>query len=170
MRRTILHLGAATISFIIGVAANSGIDMVGGFAVEELCDVAPMTELKTATLIASPELAPAGVHACGHLVVALDSNGIVYLNRKETGTLNDTSALTELLRKIFELREQLQVYVPAPDISSTVPEDRKIDKTVFIRAPRGTTYGEVADLIGALKAAGADPIGLVVDRPGAHND
>ncbi len=39
----------------------------------------------------------------------------------------------------------------------------RIEKTVFIRAPRSLNYGEVARLIDAVKGTGADPIGLQID-------
>jgi biopolymer transport protein ExbD len=43
------------------------------------------------------------------------------------------------------------------------PEDEKIEKTVFVKAPRALKYGEVVKVIDAIKGAGANPIGLQVD-------
>jgi biopolymer transport protein ExbD len=42
------------------------------------------------------------------------------------------------------------------------PDDR-IERTVFVRAPRSIRYGEVARVIDAVKGAGAQPIGLQTD-------
>ena len=42
------------------------------------------------------------------------------------------------------------------------PDDR-IERTVFIRAPRSLAYGEVARVIDAVKGAGAQPVGLQTD-------
>ena len=37
-------------------------------------------------------------------------------------------------------------------------------RTVFIKAPRSVSYGEVAHVIDGLKGAGAEPIGLQIDE------
>ncbi|MGI8897336.1 MAG: hypothetical protein ACR2IB_02970 [Pyrinomonadaceae bacterium] len=39
MHCVISYLSAAIIAFIVGLAAHSGVDTLGGFAVEKLCDV-----------------------------------------------------------------------------------------------------------------------------------
>ena len=44
-----------------------------------------------------------------------------------------------------------------------VPDADRIEKTVFIKAPRSIPYGEVTKVIDALKGAGADPVGLQLD-------
>jgi hypothetical protein len=41
--------------------------------------------------------------------------------------------------------------------------DERIERTVFVRAPRSIRYGEVARVIDAVKGAGAQPIGLQID-------
>ncbi|MGI8812447.1 MAG: ExbD/TolR family protein [Pyrinomonadaceae bacterium] len=38
-----------------------------------------------------------------------------------------------------------------------------VQKTVFIKAPRATAYGDVAKVVDAVKASGADPISLWID-------
>jgi biopolymer transport protein ExbD len=47
--------------------------------------------------------------------------------------------------------------------TSTLPEDQKIEKTVFVKAPRALKYGDVVKVIDAIKGAGASPVGLQVD-------
>jgi biopolymer transport protein ExbD len=42
-------------------------------------------------------------------------------------------------------------------------EDSRVEKTVFIKAPRGLVYGDVVKVIDGLKGAGASPIGLQID-------
>ena len=42
--------------------------------------------------------------------------------------------------------------------------DERIERTVFVRAPRSVRYGEVAQVIDGIKGAGAQPIGLQVDE------
>jgi biopolymer transport protein ExbD len=44
-----------------------------------------------------------------------------------------------------------------------VPEALRIEKTVFIKAPRGIPYGEVMQVMDGLKGTGAEPIGLQLD-------
>jgi len=44
-----------------------------------------------------------------------------------------------------------------------LPEDQRIEKTVFVKAPRALHYGDVVKVIDAIKGAGADPVGLQVD-------
>jgi biopolymer transport protein ExbD len=42
--------------------------------------------------------------------------------------------------------------------------DERIERTVFVRAPRSIRYGEVARVIDAIKGAGAQPVGLQTDE------
>jgi biopolymer transport protein ExbD len=44
-----------------------------------------------------------------------------------------------------------------------LPESQRIEKTVFIKAPRSIPYGEVARVLDGLKGTGAEPIGLQLD-------
>jgi len=44
-----------------------------------------------------------------------------------------------------------------------VPEQDRIEKTVFIKAPRSMPYGEVIRVMDGLKATGASPVGLQLD-------
>jgi biopolymer transport protein ExbD len=43
---------------------------------------------------------------------------------------------------------------------SDLAPDERIERTVFVRAPRSVRYGEVARVIDAVKGAGAQPVGL----------
>ena len=49
------------------------------------------------------------------------------------------------------------------ETATNVPEDQRIEKTVFVKAPRGLAYGNVVKVIDAIKGAGASPVGLQVD-------
>ena len=42
--------------------------------------------------------------------------------------------------------------------------DERVERTVFVRAPRSLRYGEVARVIDAVKGAGAQPVGLQTDE------
>jgi len=41
--------------------------------------------------------------------------------------------------------------------------EQRIEKTVFVKAPRTMKYGDVVKVIDAIKGAGANPVGLQVD-------
>jgi biopolymer transport protein ExbD len=47
---------------------------------------------------------------------------------------------------------------------SDLAPDERIERTVFVRAPRSVRYGEVARVIDAVKGAGAQPVGLQTDE------
>ena len=48
-------------------------------------------------------------------------------------------------------------------LATNIPEDQRIEKTVFVKAPRSLHYGDVVKVIDAIKGAGANPVGLQVD-------
>ncbi len=162
MRRVILYVSVATMAFIVGVAVNWSMNTFGGFAVDRIYYDAGV-DLKTSTILPDAGSNALSVHSCRQLVVSVTADGALNLNTMPTGTLNDTSALTAKLRTIFERREELQVFLVSTELSSAVPERRQIDKAVYIKVPRGVSYGEVSDLLASIKGAGADPVGLIAD-------
>jgi biopolymer transport protein ExbD len=98
------------------------------------------------------------------LVVTIELDRTLKLNGiADMGTVDDTSKLGMKLVDVFRDRKANHVYrdefLTRPDI----PEDYRIEKTVFIKAPRSISYGEVAKVIDGIKGAGADPIGLQLD-------
>jgi biopolymer transport protein ExbD len=75
------------------------------------------------------------------LVVSIDRLGGYQLNRRPAQTLED---LEKLLRFALDRRPQEL-------------------RSVFIKAPRIMTYGEVVRVIDVVKAAGSAPIGLQIE-------
>ena len=69
-------------------------------------------------------------------------------NEAPAGTVADPSATIDRLRDIFTERE-----------ANFVSE-----RTVFIKAPLKIDYGSVAKVVDAVKAAGAKPVSLQIDR------
>jgi len=163
MYRIIAYITAASTAFLVGLITHGGIATLGSFAIDRLWDVSSQDEARLVPVLADQKQNLR--HSCGYLVVSVPSDGTLYLGREELGSLDDTSILTATIRTIFERREQLQLYAPAPDLSLAVPKDRQIEKTVYIKAARSLSYGEIADLVSVIKEAGAAPIELVVDRP-----
>jgi biopolymer transport protein ExbD len=76
------------------------------------------------------------------------------LNQEEMGNITDPSALANRLSQIFKERESNGVFKEGTN---------EVEKTVFIKAPRLSKYGEVVKVIDAVKGAGASPIGLQID-------
>ena len=98
------------------------------------------------------------------LVVTIESDRTLKLNGlKDMGTIDDTSRLSSKLVALFEERKQNHVYSDAMMLRPDVPEDRRIERTVFVKAPRSTRYGDVAKVIDGIKGAGANPVGLQLD-------
>ena len=98
------------------------------------------------------------------LVVTIEPDRTLKLNNlSEMGTVYDISPLSSKLRSIFDERTQQRAYRADMVARLDVPERERIEKTVFIKAPRSITYGEVVRVMDGLKATGAGPIGLQLD-------
>lgn len=92
------------------------------------------------------------------LVVSIESDASLRLNLTPgLGTVEDTQRLVTELSSIFEQRTQSMAFA-APDGSPP-----RIERTVFIKAPRGLDYGSVAKVVDAVKSAGSQPISLQID-------
>ncbi|MEO6052055.1 MAG: hypothetical protein ABIP78_12100, partial [Pyrinomonadaceae bacterium] len=67
------------------------------------------------------------------------------------------------LKKVFEER------ISNGNVSASLADDPnrpandRIERTVFIKAPRSLVYGSVARVVDAVKLAGAYPISLQID-------
>lgn len=99
------------------------------------------------------------------LVVAIESDRTLKLNglTEDMGTVDDPSKLAARLVALFAERTKNHAYRADMIMRTDLPESVRIEKTVFINAPRTIAYGEVARLIDGLKGAGAEPIGLQLD-------
>jgi len=98
------------------------------------------------------------------LVVTIQPDRTLKLNDlSEMGTVDDPTPLNQKLRSIFEERFQQRAYRSDMLARLDLAERERIEKTVFIKAPRGIKYGEVVRVMDGLKATGAGPIGLQLD-------
>jgi biopolymer transport protein ExbD len=98
------------------------------------------------------------------LVVSIQPDRKLKLNHDvDLGTIDDMSKLTTTLVALFNERTQNHAYRYEMLTRLDLPEDVRIEKTVFIKGPRSLPYGEVAKVIDGLKGAGASPIGLQID-------
>ncbi len=97
------------------------------------------------------------------LVISIASDLQIKLNQESMGSVNDTSRLVQKLLQVFRDRKDQRAYKPGMETRTDVPEQDRIEKTVFIKAPRSLRYEEVVKVIDAIKGAGANPVGLQVD-------
>lgn len=105
---------------------------------------------------------PAGADT---LVVTIEADRTLKLNGlTDMGTVAEPLKLIQTLADLFQQRTRNRVYREEMLTRTDLPERLRIQKTVFIKAPRSIPYGEVTKIIDSIKGAGADPIGLQLDR------
>ena len=98
------------------------------------------------------------------LVVTIQPDRTLKLNSlSDMGTVDDLSPLNSKLKSLFDDRLKNRAYRSDLLARVDLPDSQRIEKTVFIKAPRSIPYGEVARVLDGLKGSGADPIGLQLD-------
>ncbi|HTG85907.1 MAG TPA: biopolymer transporter ExbD [Pyrinomonadaceae bacterium] len=98
------------------------------------------------------------------LVVTIEADRTLKLNRDaDMGTVDDPSKLTKRLVWVFNERAKNRSYRADMVNRFDLPDAVRVEKTVFIKAPRNISYGEVARVMDGLKGTGASPIGLQLD-------
>jgi biopolymer transport protein ExbD len=164
MRRLSILLTTAFSTFMIGVGANT---LINYFATDEVIEtLATCSNYASALMLwREPKLVPPAVHSCGHFVITVSDDRQLYLNSHWVGSLDDPRLLIGELEDAFRVRTNYHVYRQGMEKAYDVPEDERIDKTIYLKAGRGLSYGEVHDLIDRIKTIGANPIGLVSDPP-----
>ena len=85
-------------------------------------------------------------------------------DREQLGTTNAPADMSNRLAGIFQQRLANNSVKPAlaanPTLLAQTPPEDRIERTVFIKAPRTMRYEEIVKVIDAIKGAGARPIGL----------
>lgn len=98
------------------------------------------------------------------LVVTIKSDRSLMLNRTgDMGSVYDTSKLAVTLAGVFAERLQNHTYKDELRDRGDLPESVRVERTVFIKAPRALPYADVVRVLDSLKGAGAAPIGLQID-------
>ena len=101
------------------------------------------------------------------LVVEVGSDLRLRLVRGETavaeGSLFDPAPVAARLAAEWRERKAKGEWKEEMLARHDLPPDARIERTVFVKAPRSARYGEVARAIDAIKGAGADPVGLQTD-------
>lgn len=112
---------------------------------------------------AQPDQTPVEAPPLG-LVVTINSDRTLMLNRTpDMGSVFDTGKLSTALREVFSQRLQNRAYRYELRDRIDLPDESRIEKTVFIRAPRALPYADVMRVLDAIKGAGASPVGLQID-------
>lgn len=97
------------------------------------------------------------------LVVSISPDLQIKINQDSVGSVNDTAPLAQRLAMVFAQRKEQRAYKVGMETRSDMKEEDRIEKTVFVKAPRAAKYGDVVKVIDAIKGAGASPVGLQVD-------
>ena len=80
------------------------------------------------------------------------------------GSVGDAGAVAARLASEWRERKLSGRWRQEMAARADLAPDERIERTVFIRAPRSIHYGEVARVIDAVKGAGAQPVGLQTDQ------
>ena len=98
------------------------------------------------------------------LVVTIKPDRTLMLNSlSDMGSVSDTSKLSTTLFALFQERLQNHVYREELRNRIDLPDSARIEKTVFIKAPRSIPYADVIRVLDGIKGAGASPVGLQID-------
>lgn len=98
------------------------------------------------------------------LVVQIKMDSTLELNGNTgMGTIDDPTYLIEKLTAVFSERTRNNVVNNNLTSDPGSSAQDRIQKAVFIKAPKTLSYGRVVKLIDTIKIAGANPIGLQID-------
>jgi biopolymer transport protein ExbD len=98
------------------------------------------------------------------LVVTIDKDSSISLNHeKKVALVDDTGALVARLKTVFAERIANQDVSDAFGDDPRRPSSDRVERTTFIKAPRGMPYGSVVKVVDAVKLAGAYPVSLQID-------
>ena len=112
---------------------------------------------------AKPDEAPVDPPSLG-LVVTINSDRTLMLNRTPNmGSVFETAKLSGALVDVFAQRLRNHAYRYELRDRTDLPEAVRIERTVFLKAPRALPYADVMRVLDAIKGAGASPVGLQID-------
>ena len=126
--------------------------------------VSPLRPSRFLTKTASkPDETPVEAPPLG-LVVTINRDGTLMLNHTPNmGSVLDTVKLTGALHDVFQERLRNRAFRYELRDRNDLPDNVRIEKTVFIKAPRAILYADVMRVLDAIKGAGATPVGLQID-------
>ena len=102
------------------------------------------------------------------LIVSVGQDLSLKLIRGDTvvaeGSVGDPNDVASRIAREWRERKDAGVWKVGLEGRADLPPDERIERTVFVRAPRSIAYGEVAKVIDSIKGAGAQPVGLQTDE------
>jgi biopolymer transport protein ExbD len=102
------------------------------------------------------------------LIVSVEKDLSVKLIRGMTtvaeGSVADACEVASRLAAEWRERKASGSWKEGFEGRADLAPDERIERTVFVRAPRSIAYGEVAKVIDSIKGAGAQPVGLQTDE------
>ena len=94
------------------------------------------------------------------IVIRADRFGNLSVNNSgPIATIAEPGEMIEFIKAAFAARRENNAFRTDP---STGKPD--IERTVFIKAPKGLDYGSVARVVDSVKLAGASPVSLQIDQ------
>lgn len=126
--------------------------------------VSPLQPSRFLTKTASqPDETPVEAPPLG-LVVTINRDSTLMLNHTPNlGSVFDTAKLGTALQDVFEERLRNRAFRYELRDRVDLPDSFRVEKTVFIKAPREIPYAHVMRVLDAIKGAGASPVGLQID-------
>ena len=102
------------------------------------------------------------------LVVSVEGTGALKLIRGATtvaeGSIAEPGEVASRLAREWRERIAAGSWKEGFEARADLAPYLRVERTVFVRAPRSLPYGEVARVIDAVKGAGAEPVGLQTDE------
>lgn len=99
------------------------------------------------------------------VVVTINPDRTLMLNQQtDMGSVNELSKLTTALYELFKERGKNKTYRDELRDRIDLPDSVRVERTVFIKAPRFIPYADVVRVLDAIKGAGATPVGLQIDN------
>ena len=96
------------------------------------------------------------------LVVSVGNDGHLTLNNENAGSIGD-GELSSRLKQVFADRAANGVISDAFADDPQRPVPDRIERTVFVKAPKTLDYGSVSRVVDQVNLAGAYPISLQID-------
>jgi len=127
--------------------------------------VSPLRPARFKALVPEPPPDDWNVHISPRtLVVEIDAGGRLLLRRGARvvaeGTVEEAGEVAARIGREWQERKAAGLWKDGFESRPDLPPDLRIERTVFLSAPRTLAYGPVARVVDHLKGAGADPVGL----------
>ena len=130
--------------------------------------ITPLRPTRFKALIPGPPDSYKGDMSPRTLVVSVERDLTVKLIRGITivaqGSVTDAGEVAARLAEEWRQRKASGNWREGFESRADLAPDERIERTVFVRAPRSIAYGEVAKVIDSIKGAGAQPVGLQTDE------